>query len=805
VTRPPGEWIEVVSARTHNLRDLSVRIPKNALVAFTGVSGSGKSSLAIDTIHALSQRWYLEGLSPFVRKFLVPEDRPDVERITGMGASIAVDQQGGNRNPSSTVGSVVGARHPLRLLFSRVLAFQSGVDARFRQLESTAFDARHPDGQCAVCLGVGGDLRVDEALVVAHPERSLLDGASAYAGKLRKRTGSTLDLASIPALAEHFSVDLAAPWAQLSEGFRRAFLHGTAEEIHARIPGGGRDKNWSISRSAPFAGAVHEIERLHRGARTEKAKKKWRVFFSKTPCEACDGTGVGEAARVLALHGLTYHRAAHADIERLAEWSRGLSGTLSPLQREIAVPLMQELTARIGSLSRLGLGHLSLSRPVPTLSGGELQRVRLGSQLGSGLTGIVYVLDEPSSGLHPRDRGELLKVLIELRDRGNTVLMVEHDMDIVARCDWVIDIGPRAGVHGGTLLASGPPAAVAIDPRSVTGPFLSPDRARERNRARRRLPASTEWLRLRGLTRHNVAGAAVDIPLGRYTCITGVSGAGKSTLLAAVALAADAELRDQPHGVAISGCEQLAWMQQVTQAPIGRTGRSNPATYTKLFDQVRRLYAETPAAVAAGLDESAFSFNTGSGRCPACEGTGTLVVDMHYLPAISTTCPGCHGQRFQRHILDVTIHGLSIADVLRLTVDEARRGDVLAHQGAQRTLGCLVDVGLEYMTLGQPAPTLSGGESQRLKLARLLARTPRKGRGLIILDEPTAGLHPLDTARIIRVLEKLTAAGHTVLAADHQLAAQAEADWLITVGPGAGPGGGQVLSQRSSEPAGADP
>lgn len=789
------DWISVEGARTHNLQNLDVRIPKGALVAFTGVSGSGKSSLAIDTIHALSQQWYLEGLSPYVRKFLVPDDRPDVDAITGLGASLAVDQQGANNNPNSTVGSLVGARHPLRLLFSRVAAFADDADEDAKSRESTAFDPTHPDGQCPLCRGVGGELHVDPELVVANPELSLLDGASAYAGKLRTRKGSTLELASIPALAKHFDADLALPWHQLPEAFKRAFLYGTDEEIEVEIPGGGKHTDWSINRNAPLVGAIAELQRLFRDAKSEKARKRYRAFFQLTRCEECDGSGVSEAARTATINGWTYPHAADAVVDELRNWAASISVGLNPVQADVATPLLAEITSRIGSLARLGLGHISLSRPVPTLSGGELQRVRLSAQLGSGLTGIVYVLDEPSSGLHPTDRDELLDVLIDLRDRGNTVIVVEHDMDVVRRCDWVVDIGPAAGTHGGQLLAAGPPGDVATDQRSVTGAYLAETDPPARTRPLRAEPES--WLILEHLTRHNVTDASIRVPLHRYTCITGVSGSGKSTVLSAVADTLQADLDGSPTRATVGCDEPIKWIEQVTQSPIGRNGRSNPATYTKVFDHFRQLFAATPQAMGAGLDESAFSFNTNSGRCDECDGNGELTVDLHYLPNITTTCPTCHGRRFQDHILAITIADLSIADLLDLTIDQASQIDAFNTDTIAHTLGHLREVGLGYLTLGQPAPALSGGEAQRLKLARLLTRTTRYGNGLIILDEPTAGLHPTDTARIIDVIESLVERGTTVLVADHQAATHREADWIITTGPGAGPAGGQIIHQAA--------
>ena len=787
------DWIRVEGARTHNLKNVNVDVPKGALVAFTGVSGSGKSSLAIDTIHALSQQWYLEGLSPFVRKFLVSDGRPDVDSIRGLGASLAVDQQGSNNNPNSTVGSLVGARHPLRLLYSRVPAFDVEATGDVLTRESTAFDPTHSDGQCSACLGVGGDLDVDPDLVVAHPERSLLDGASGYAGKLRNRKGSTLELASIPALAKHFDADLARPWRELPDAFRRAFLFGTDETIDVEIPGGGKHTDWSINRNAPLIGAIAELERLHRDAKSERARKKYRAFFRLTPCEACGGTGVSAAARTVTINGWTYPDAANAVVDDLRGWAAALPETLTAVQAEIATPLLHEINARVGSLARLGLGHITLARPVPTLSGGELQRVRLSSQLGSGLTGIVYVLDEPSSGLHPNDRDELVDVLIELRDRGNTVLLVEHDMDVVRRCDWIIDIGPGAGTHGGTVLAAGPPAEVAKSPVSVTAPFLKPDIDVARRWPRRAEPE--QWLQLDGITRNNVTNASITIPLRRYTCITGVSGSGKSTLLAATADAVTAAIGNTPTDVRVTGTDNIRWLEQVTQAPIGRNGRSNPATYTKLFDHIRRLFAATSKAIEHGLDESSFSFNTDSGRCLECDGNGELSIDMHYLPSITTTCPTCKGDRFQGHILDITIDELSIADVLDMTVEQAIETPALQTPMINEVLNHLIDVGLGYLTLGQPAPALSGGEAQRLKLARLLAKTTKTGSGLVILDEPTAGLHPSDTNRIIDVIESLVERGNTVLIADHQRFTHREADWIITTGPGAGPSGGQVVAQ----------
>ena len=788
-----SDWIEVSGARTHNLKNLEVKIPKGALVAFTGVSGSGKSSLAVDTIHALSQQWYLEGLSPYVRKFLVPDDRPDVDSITGLGASLAVDQQGANNNPNSTVGSLVGARHPLRLLFSRVGAFADGAGEEAKRRESTAFDPTHPDGQCEVCLGVGGELHVDPDLVVAHPERSLLDGASAYAGKLRTRKGSTLELASIPALAKHFAADLALPWNQLPDDFKAAFLYGTTEQIDVEIPGGGTHADWSINRNAPLIGAIAELERLFRNAKSEKARAKYRAFFHLTPCLPCGGSGTGKTARTSVINGWTYPEASAAVVDELRGWIDTVFSGLNVTQSEVANPLVTEITTRVGSLGRLGLGHLSLSRPVPTLSGGELQRVRLSAQLGSGLTGIVYVLDEPSSGLHPDDRDELVEVLVELRDRGNTVILVEHDIAVVRRCDWVVDIGPAAGTHGGRVLATGAPTDVARHPDSVTGAYLAATEPAPRTRPIR--PTADGWLSLSNLSRHNVSDAAVTIPLHRYTCITGVSGSGKSTLLAATADAVSATLASSPTSVEVKGAGNINWIEQVTQAPIGRNARSNPATYTKLFDHIRRLFAATPDAVAAGLDESAFSFNTDSGRCSECDGNGQLIVDLHYLPSITTTCPTCHGRRFQDHILAITVGALAIADVLDLTIDQASRVEALNTDAIAIIIKHLQDVGLGYLTLGQPAPALSGGEAQRLKLARLLARTAKSGNGLIILDEPTAGLHPTDTQRIIDVIESLVSQGTTVVIADHQTVAQTEADWIITTGPGAGPAGGQIINQ----------
>lgn len=782
------DWIHVRGARTHNLKNIDVWIPKEALVACTGVSGSGKSSLAIDTIHALSQQWYLEGLSPYVRKFLVPDDRPDVDTISGLGASLAAGQENGNNHPNSTVGSLVGARHPIRLLFSRVAAFADGADDRDRHVLSTAFDPTHPDGQCNACLGVGGELRVDPGRVVAHPERSLLDGASPYAGNVRTRKGSTFELASIPALAEHFGVDLELPWNQLPEVFRHAFLYGTEEELEVEIPGGGRHNDWSVNRTARLAGAVAEIERLYREAKSEKARRKYRLFFDVDPCRECGGTGLSRIARTVTINGWTYPRVVDAVVDQLREWMDTIDASLNSVQKEIAHPLRLEIATRLDSLARLGLGHIALSRPVPSLSGGELQRVRLSAQLGSGLTGILYVLDEPSSGLHPNDRDNLVDVLTELRDRGNTVLIVEHDMDVVRRCDWVIDIGPESGINGGRLVASGTPEEVAAKRASATGRFLTAGAHHRRSRPER--PAPKDWLTFDHLSRHNVLDASVRIPLGRYTCITGVSGSGKSSLLGGIADVLKAHHQNAP-----AGDDKPVWVEEVTQAPIGRNARSNPATYTKLFDHVRRLFAAASEAQRRGLDESTFSFNTDSGRCERCEGNGVLTVDMHYLPSITTTCPECHGRRFQNEVLEVTVDGHSIADVLDLTIEQAGDIESFRTDAIAGILGQLRQVGLGYLTLGQPAPTLSGGEAQRLKLAKILGKTTKRGNGMVILDEPTAGLHPTDTARIVGVLESLVERGVTVLAADHQIAMRIEADWVITTGPGAGPRGGRIIDQ----------
>ncbi|MFD5317269.1 excinuclease ABC subunit UvrA [Streptomyces sp. NPDC127098] len=791
-----NETIDVVGARTNNLRDVSVSIPKGRLVAFTGVSGSGKTSLAVDTLHSEAQLRYLEGLSPFVRQYITQRNRPKVDRILGLGATLAVDQRRLNRNPRSTVATITGIDGHLGLLYSRLptIGADPAAESGGGPLTTAHFDRDSPEGGCADCHGVGGRWQAQEDLVITHPDLPLFEGASPWFAKWRSG-----EHVFIPALAEKRGVDLGRPWRSLPEEFRHRVLHGTGDErIEATvdIPNRNERARMTYTSSQPLRGALAEVERVFVNARTAGAKQRYLPYMRKQPCAGCGGSGYDRVARSVRLGGLSYPDLIQVEVREVRDWARRVADQLDAGQREVGEPLLQDLGRRLGILDRLGLAHLQLSRSATTLSGGEAQRTRLAAQLSTELSGITFVLDEPGTGLHPADKAHLLDIALELSEAGNTVLLVEHDPELIARADWVVDMGPGAGRLGGEVLVSGPPADVAAHPGSLTGRQLS-GRAPRPRRNRRPIRDDTGWVELRGLRAHNVTAELVRFPVGRLTCLTGVSGSGKSSLLGALGASVEAALNGTvADGVReVTGLEGFGWVAVVDQEPLGRTPRSNPATYSKAFDIIRRLFAGTETARERGLDASWFSFNTvGGGRCETCTGYGRKLVDMHFLPDVWVVCDACDGRRYRPEALDVTYRGLAVDQVLELTVDEAVERFAEPPQLAE-TLGALRQVGLGYLQLGQSATELSGGEAQRLKLASALRRgATSRGAGLVVLDEPVSGLHPSDVQRVVDALDALLDSGNTVVVAEHDIPVAASVDWLIDLGPGAGPAGGSVVA-----------
>jgi excinuclease ABC subunit A len=753
----------------------------------------------MDTVHAEAQLRYLEGLSPFVRQYITPKDRPQVDRIEGLGATLAVDQRRLNRQSRSTVGTMTGIDAYLGLLYSRLPAVVGdGPASGGRVLTGGHFNRYSPEGGCPACHGAGATPQADPDLVITRPELPLLAGASLWFDKLRSP-----EQAAIPFLADQYGADLSRSWRELPAAFQHALLYGTGDEpvnISIRVPNKNSRAEVTVQLNQPLRGALAEVERLFANAGTENAKERYLAYMHQVPCPVCGGSGYGPEARTVALAGVTYAELVDLRVHQVQSWSVELASQLKGVQREIGDALLPEVAGRLRLLDRLGLAHLELSRSAPTLSGGELQRTRTAAQLSTSLTGIIFVLDELGSGLHPADKERLRDILEGLRTSGNSVLLVEHDPDVVAQADWVIDLGPGAGRGGGQVVFSGPPRELASCLESVTGRYLNGSyhritRARPRGR-------SSGWLELKDIRVHTVNVNRIHIPLVALTVFTGVSGSGKSSLLNhAVAPGVAAALAGTPHPAVggVSGAKSIAWVDSVDQSPIGRTPRSNPATYTKAFDLIRGLFAATDQGRALNLGASAFSFNAPGGRCEPCTGYGKKLVDMHFLPDIWATCDVCGGRRFTPEVLSVTYQGLVIDEVLDLTVDEAAeffdRPPALT-----ATLSALQQVGLGYLQLGQSAVELSGGEAQRLKLVSAMRRGGLGKRGgLVLLDEPLAGLHPADVQRMVDAFDALLNAGHTLVVAEHDLHLADCADWIIDMGPGAGELGGRVIAEGTPE------
>nr|WP_281278997.1 excinuclease ABC subunit UvrA [Thermosporothrix hazakensis] len=672
----------------------------------------------------------------------------------------------------------------------------------FPELASYQFNPNKPGGMCSDCNGMGTRLFVDPQLLI-DPTLSILDGAIKWFGSLRKRSHTFWPLGNLDDIAAYYQIDLETPWQELPQHFRDALLYGSEDKIPMQIEHDGSNGHWSFEKEAKLPGLVQQLYRLYHNTTSETSRKRYATFMSQQICQTCQGTCLTAEARAVTLGGKNIHEISNMAIEHVYAWLTELEETLDNEAWGIAAEALHEAQRRLRFMLKVGLNYLTLNRAAPTLSGGEGQRIRLASQLGDGLVGVLYVLDEPSIGLHARDLHTLLETLIDLRDMGNTVLVVEHDELTMRSADWIIDIGPGAGVRGGELVYAGPPAQITEAPRSITGQYLSGKCKVESPRGKQRRSPQRGWLSIKGATLHNLKGVDVSFPLGLLTCITGVSGSGKSslingTLYPALMQAIHHTTPEQcgPYR-SLEGVEQLNKVINITQDPIGRTPRSNPATYVGIFDTIRQLFAKTEAARAKGYTAEHFSFNVEGGRCEHCKGHGQIFIEMHFLPNVWVTCKDCNGSRYTEDILAIRYKGKNIADVLNMNIGEALAFFNDTPKLA-RMLQTLCDVGLDYITLGQSATTFSGGEAQRIKLAKELSRMAT-GKTLYILDEPTTGLHFADTQHLLNVLHRLVDAGNTVLVIEHELDVLKTADWIIDMGPDGGEQGGYLVAEGTPE------
>ncbi len=915
--------IIVKGARQHNLKNVTVEIPKKKLVVFTGVSGSGKSSLAFDTLYAEGQRRYVESLSAYARQFLEMCEKPLFDHIQGISPTISVEQKAASKNPRSTVGTVTEIQDYLRVLYARagrihcwkcdepvrpqtsqqiadailslpagtrcvlyaplvsdrkgeykllfdglkasgfsqvrvngqtvdlsekialdkkrkhrvevladrltvgkttparaaeavelalrygkgnlILAPEGGQESLLSEqrtctacgisyppLDPTHFSFNSPAGMCVECNGLGTRAEMDPEKSVKDPDLSLAAGAC---GPLGKVDSKSWDWDVLSGLAKEYRIDLKAPWKSLSKDQQKVILHGIGDR-RIRVTWVGKHGRGTYAYR--WEGVLPRMMRRMKQTQSEHARNFYSQFLSNRPCEACNGSRLRRDVHGVRVGGRTIMEASSMTIEDATAFFRGLS--LEGNEKIIASEVLKEIRSRLQFLIDVGLMYLTLDRATPTLSGGEAQRIRLASQIGSELTGVAYVLDEPSIGLHQRDNQKLIGALARLRDIGNTIIVVEHDRETMESADWLIDFGPGAGKQGGEIVEEGPPAEVRERGRSITAKYLNGtlDIAMPKSR---RVPGD-RWIEVAGATENNLKGVDVRFPLGLFVCVTGVSGAGKSTLVNQIlypALAKHLHASDVVVGrhKAIRGLEHIDKVIDIDQTPIGRTPRSNPATYTKAFDPIRDFFATLPEAKVRGFSRCRFSFNVKGGRCESCQGAGVKTVEMHFLPDVFVPCEVCHGKRFNAATLDVRYKGKNISDVLEMTVDEAL--DLFqAHPTIRRVLATLADVGMGYVALGQGSPTLSGGEAQRIKLSRELAKR-ETGRTFYVLDEPTTGLHLDDVKKLLAVLDRLVSTGNTVVVIEHNLDVIKTADHVIDLGPEGGAAGGRIIATGTPE------
>ena len=815
--KQPNSHVQVRGARVHNLKNVDVDLPRDALVVFTGISGSGKSSLAFGTLFAESQRRYLDSVSPYARRLIDQVDEPDVDAIEGLPPAVALQQQRGTPSVRSSVGSVTTISNGLRMLYSRAGEYPADQD----MLYADAFSPNTPDGACPRCSGIGRVFDVTEELMVPDGSKSIRERAiaswpGAWQGQNLSRILTTL------------GYDIDTPWHKLSKKSRDWILFTDETPTVPVYPEydmaqtrAAIEKGEKPNYMGTYISAKNFILNAFTTTQSPRVKKRVSQFMQISVCPECHGKklkkeslsvkfaglDIGELSQLtLTDLALTLEKTAHTKIE---------DDTPNREKAIVAQRIASDILARVEALTRLGLGYLSLERTTPTLSPGELQRLRLATQIRSQLFGVVYVLDEPSAGLHPADTQALLGALDELIAAGNSVFVVEHDVSVIRHADWVVDVGPKAGTHGGEIVYSGPVEGLRQVTESTTAQYLFTDKETAHKKPLRKPNA---WLKLADIERNNIQGLSIAFPLGVMTCVTGVSGSGKSSLVSQAlvelvnealgkevvtqAATDEADLLDQEietvtKGQIIAGMDKVSRLIDINQKAIGRTPRSNLATYTGLFDDVRKLFAATAEAKACGYDAGRFSFNTPKGRCPNCEGLGFVSVELLFLPSVYAPCQVCHGQRYDNDTLAITYRDKNIAEVLDLTVESAYTffdGEA----SILRALDALLQVGLGYLRLGQPATELSGGEAQRIKLATELQRTQR-GDTLYILDEPTTGLHPADVSMLMAQLDALVEAGNTVIMVEHDMQVASNSDWIIDIGPGAGDAGGQVVAQGTPE------
>ena len=919
------KYIKIRGANEHNLKNIDVDIPRNELVVLTGLSGSGKSSLAFDTIYAEGQRRYMESLSSYARQFLGQMEKPNVEKIEGLSPAISIDQKSTNRNPRSTVGTVTEIYDYFRLLYARVgiphcpkcgkeikkqsvdqmvdqimalpertkiqllapvvrgrkgthqklleqakrsgyvrvqvdgntyelseeipleknikhnidivvdrLVVKEGIEKRLTdsvesvldlaeglmtvdviggepihfsqsfscpdcgisidEIEPRSFSFNNPFGACPECFGLGYKMEFDEDLMIPDKSLSIAEGAIQVIGWQSCTDSSSYTYATLKALSEEYKFDLNTPYQDLPKKVQHMLIHGTDGKVVKVYYKGQRGEGvYDVA----FEGLIRNVQRRYRETGSETIKQEYETFMRITPCPVCGGQRLKRESLAVTVSGKNIHEVTSMSIKNLQVFLENIE--LTKQQHLIGDQILKEIKARVGFLVDVGLEYLTLSRATGTLSGGEAQRIRLATQIGSGLVGVAYILDEPSIGLHQRDNDKLLATLKNLRDLGNTLIVVEHDEDTMREADYIVDIGPGAGEHGGQLVAEGTAEEIMKNPNSITGAYLS-GRIKIPVPEKRRKP--TGWLKIKGAQENNLKNINVNIPLGVMTCITGVSGSGKSSLTNEILykrLARDLNRARTIPGKhkAMEGLEQLDKVIDIDQSPIGRTPRSNPATYTGVFDQIRDLFAATPDAKARGYAKGRFSFNVKGGRCEACSGDGILKIEMHFLPDVYVPCEVCHGQRYNRETLEVRYKGKNIYDVLNMTVEEALEFFENV-PSIHRKIQTLYDVGLSYIRLGQPSTELSGGEAQRIKLATELSKRST-GKTIYILDEPTTGLHFADVHKLTEILQRLAEGGNTVVVIEHNLDVIKTADYIIDMGPEGGDGGGTVVAKGTPE------